>query len=130
MKLTTIVCFSKAHSFIPSNLYTASASIKIFSDRLLLVSGWQGIQFRSSPAYSQKSVRYQTHHAPKFRRYKPLRGNELVWYQRSKYQSHFKFAAGTTEFTNFQPTDYKTKVILSTPALSVLLKRKTKHFLF
>ena len=96
-----MVFFSKAHSYIRSNLYTASALIKIFSDRRLLVSGWQGIQFRSSPAYSQKSVRYETHYAPKFRRYKPLRGNELGWYQRSKYQSRFKFAAGTTEFTNF-----------------------------
>ena len=32
--MTTIACFSKAHSFIRWNLYTASALIKIFSDRL------------------------------------------------------------------------------------------------
>ena len=98
--MTTIACFSKAHSFIRWNLYTASALIKIFSDRLLLVRGWQGVQFCSSPAYSQKSVRYERTMRPNSAGTNRLRGNELVCYQRSKYQSHFKFAAGTTEFTN------------------------------
>ena len=126
--MTTIACFSKANSFIRWNLYTASALIKIFSDRLLLVRGWQGIQFCSSPAYSQKSVRYERTMRPNSAGTNRLRGNELVCYQRYVISHILNSLQVQPSLQICQPIDYKTKVILRTPALSVLLKRRRNIF--